>query len=57
MLLVQRWILARLRNRRFFNLAELNAAIRLLLIDLNQRPEIRKLIIGEQTKVVALGVI
>ncbi len=37
-LLVQRWILARLRNRRFFSLAELNAAIRLLLIDLNQRP-------------------
>ena len=37
-LLVQRWILARLRNRRFFSLAELNRAIRLLLIDLNQRP-------------------
>ena len=37
-LLVQRWILARLRNRRFFSLAELNAAISLLLIDLNQRP-------------------
>ena len=37
-LLVQRWILARLRNRRFFSLAELNAAIGLLLIDLNQRP-------------------
>ena len=25
---VQRWILARLRNRRFFSLAELNRAIR-----------------------------
>jgi hypothetical protein len=25
---VQRWILARLRNRRFFSLAELNQAIR-----------------------------
>ena len=37
-LLVQRWILARLRNRRFFSLAELNVAIGLLLIDLNQRP-------------------
>jgi transposase len=36
-LLVQRWILARLRNRRFFTLHELNQAIRLLLIDLNQR--------------------
>jgi transposase len=37
-LLVQRWILARLRHRQFFALAELNAAIRALLIDLNQRP-------------------
>ena len=37
-LLIQRWILARLRNRRFFNLAELNRAIRLLLLDLNKRP-------------------
>ncbi|TDP63938.1 transposase [Roseateles toxinivorans] len=37
-LLVQRWILARLRNRRFFSLAELNRAIAVLLVDLNQRP-------------------
>ena len=37
-LLVQRWILARLRNRRFFSLAELNRAIAELLADLNQRP-------------------
>ena len=37
-LLVQRWILARLRNRRFFSLAELNRAIAGLLVDLNQRP-------------------
>ena len=37
-LLVQRWILARLRNRRFFSLAELNTAIAELLIDLNSRP-------------------
>lgn len=37
-LLVQRWILARLRNRRFFCLGELNAAIGLLLADLNLRP-------------------
>jgi hypothetical protein len=29
--LVQRWIVARLRGRRFFSLAELNAAIRELL--------------------------
>lgn len=33
----QRWILARLRNRTFFSLAELNAAIRALLEDLNTR--------------------
>ena len=33
----QRWIVARLRNRRFFSLAELNAAIRPLLDDLNTR--------------------
>ena len=36
-LLVQRWILARLRNRRFFSLGELNRAIAELLVDLNQR--------------------
>lgn len=33
----QRWILARLRNRTFFSLSELNAAIRALLEDLNTR--------------------
>ena len=37
-LLVQRRILARLRNRRFFSLAELNRAIAELLLDLNNRP-------------------
>jgi transposase len=36
--IVERWILAALRNRRFFTLAELNAAIAALLADLNQRP-------------------
>ena len=35
---VQRWILARLRNRRFFSLAELNHAIRDLVVQLNDRP-------------------
>jgi len=34
-LLAERWILARLRNRQFFSLSELNAAIRPLLIQLN----------------------
>jgi transposase len=36
--LVQRWILARLRQRRFFSLGELNQAIGELLGPLNQRP-------------------
>src|SRR5271154_1134837 len=35
---VQRWILARLRNRRFFSLAELNRLIRELVDQLNDRP-------------------
>jgi transposase len=35
---VQRWILARLRNRRFFSRAELNQAIRELVDQLNDRP-------------------
>jgi transposase len=37
-LIVERWILARLRNRRFFSLAELNRAIAELVTDLNARP-------------------
>jgi transposase len=41
-LVVERWILARLRNQRFFSLAELNAAIATLVADLNARP-MRKL--------------
>lgn len=36
--IAQRWILACLRNRRFFSLEELNAAIRVLLEKLNTRP-------------------
>jgi transposase len=35
---VQRWVLARLRHRRFFSLAELNGAIRALVAELNDRP-------------------
>jgi transposase len=35
---VEQWILARLRNRRFFSLAELNEAIAELLEELNDRP-------------------
>ena len=37
-LIVQRWILAKLRHQTFFTLAELNIVIKALLIDLNQRP-------------------
>lgn len=37
-LVVERWILAVLRNRKFFSLNELNNVIRELLIRLNERP-------------------
>ena len=37
MQIAERWILARLRNQRFFSLAELNAAIRGLVDELNAR--------------------
>jgi len=37
-LLVERWILARLRHQTFFSLTALNAAIATLLDDLNERP-------------------
>jgi transposase len=36
--IAERWILAALRHRKFFSLAELNRAIRELLDKLNQRP-------------------
>ena len=41
-LIIERWILAALRHRTFFSLAELNSAIRELLIKVNQR-KFRKL--------------
>ena len=37
-LVVERWILAALRNRSFFSLAKLNTVIRKLLEKLNARP-------------------
>jgi transposase len=37
-LLVERWVLARLRHHRFFSLGELNRALRDLVEALNQRP-------------------
>ena len=37
-LVVERWIMAALRNHRFFAIEDLNVAIRQLLTKLNQRP-------------------
>lgn len=37
-LIAERWVLARLRNREFYSLAELNAAIAALMGDFNNRP-------------------
>jgi len=42
-LIVERWLLGRLRNRRFYGLAELNQAIRELLHHLNEVRPIRRL--------------
>jgi transposase len=42
-LVVERWILARLRHRQFYSLAELNAAIAELLRQLNEDRAIRRL--------------
>jgi transposase len=36
-LIIERYVLARLRNRRFFSLVELNSAIRQIVADLNSR--------------------
>jgi transposase len=46
-LVVERWILARLRNQRFFSLTELNAAIAALTAELNARP-MRKLSVSRR---------
>ncbi len=42
-LVVERWILARLRHRQFYSLAELNAAIAELLRRLNEEKPLRRL--------------
>ena len=42
-LIMERWIIGRLRNRRFDSLAELNEAIRELLVRLNEERPIRRL--------------
>jgi transposase len=36
--IIQRWIVARLRNRRFYSIAELNGSIRELLDEANHKP-------------------
>jgi hypothetical protein len=41
-LIIERWILARLRHQRFYSLAELNAAIGELLKRLNDERPIRR---------------
>ena len=43
MLIVERWLIGRLRDRRFYSLAELNAAIGELLTRLNEERPIRRL--------------
>ena len=42
-LIVERWLIGRLRDRRFYSLAELNAAIGELLKRLNEEGPIRRL--------------
>lgn len=42
-LIMERWILGRLRNRRFHSLTELNEAIRALLVRINDERPIRRL--------------
>jgi len=42
-LIMERWILGRLRNQRFYSLAALNEAIRALLVRLNDQRPIRRL--------------
>jgi transposase len=42
-LIVERWLIGRLRNRVFYSLAELNAAIGQLLLRLNEERPIRRL--------------
>ncbi len=42
-LIIERWVLGRLRHRHFYSLAELNDAIRALLVRLNDERPIRRL--------------
>jgi hypothetical protein len=48
-LIIERWLLGRLRHRRFYSLAELNAAIAELLRRLNEERPIRRLGVTRRT--------
>jgi hypothetical protein len=48
-LIIERWLLGRLRHRRFYSLAELNAAIGELLRQLNDERPIRRLGVTRRT--------
>jgi hypothetical protein len=48
-LIIERWLLGRLRHRRFYSLAELNAAIGELLRQLNDERLIRRLGVTRRT--------
>jgi len=48
-LIIERWLLGRLRHRRFYSLAELNAAISELLRQLNDERPIRRLGVTRRT--------
>ena len=49
MLIIERWLLGRLRHRRFYSLAELNAAIGELLRQLNDERPLRRLGVTRRT--------
>jgi transposase len=42
-LIVERYLLGRLRHRRFYSLAELNQVIAVMLADINERRPLRRL--------------
>ena len=48
-LIIERWLLGRLRHRRFYSLAELNATISELLRQLNDERPIRRLGVTRRT--------
>jgi transposase len=53
-LIMERWLLGRLRHQRFYGLAELNAAIRDLLVKVNDERPIRRLGVSRRQLLEAL---